>query len=383
MKNSKKLSLAVLFGGRSAEHEVSLLSAYNILSTLTKEVPLRQRENWSEYQILAIGITRSGKWILLDDWLRYLAPRIGLPSPLTEDLGLELFLLPGQSQPIRILKNREALEVDLVFPVLHGPYGEDGSLQGLLKQLGLPFVGGGVLSSGVGMDKAVMKTLLDGKVSLPKFIIYHCQDRVNKKFAISFSKVKDQLGLPFYVKPASQGSSVGIHRVSKKREFEVALYDAFSYDHKVLLEENIDGREMECAIIGRGNEAKASRIGEIVPPEKEGFYSYQAKYVDAQAATLHMPAKLRPNQERLLQEVAIKTFQILGLEDMARVDMFLQPKGRIVVNEVNTIPGFTEISMYPGLWDKSGVPLGKLLNHLITLAFERFQADCKLKIQPD
>ena len=379
MGKSKAISVAVLFGGRSAEHEISLLSAYSILSTLAKGAPIDEQDDISEYQVWAIGITRQGKWLLLEDWQSLLMPRTGLPHALTEDLGPELCLLPGQPQPIRRLDSQEPLGVDIVFPVLHGPYGEDGSLQGLLKQLALPFVGGGVLASAIGMDKAVVKSLLHGKVALPKFIVCHRRGKESKKTTVTFAEAESKLGLPFYVKPANQGSSVGIHRVSKESQYEACLDDAFSYDHKVLLEENINGREMECAVLG-GKEPHASLIGEIV--SSEGFYSYKEKYIDAEAARLHMPAKLRPQQERLLQETAVKAFQILGLEDMARIDMFLADKGRIIVNEVNTAPGFTEISMYPGLWQKSGMPLSALLHRLIKLGLERFQLDKQLKIMP-
>jgi D-alanine-D-alanine ligase len=317
----KKLKIGILFGGKSAEHDVSLVSAKNVIGALDKD----------KYQVFSIKINRDGKF----------------------DLS--------------IIK-----KMDVIFPVLHGPFGEDGSMQGLLKILNLPFVGPGVLGSAVGMDKDVMKRLfIEAGISIGKFITVYIREK------ISFEKVKKTLGLPIFIKPANMGSSVGIHKVKTKKEFIAGIKDAFQYDIKLVIEENIDGQEIECSILGNKNPI-ASIPGEIVPIND--FYSYKAKYIKKNGADLLIPARLSKNVTKKVQNMAIKVFKILNCEGMGRVDFFVKKDGKVLVNEINTIPGFTAISMYPKLWETSGLPLPKLLDRLIDLAIERFNREKKLKI---
>jgi len=315
-----KLKIGVLFGGKSAEHDVSISSSKNIIDALDK----------NKYQIFPIKIEKNGEF----------------------DLD-------------------SVKKMDLIFPVLHGPYGEDGSMQGLLKILGIPFVGPSILGSALGMDKDVMKRLFrDANIPIGKFITVYAGEK------ISFEKVKKVLGLPMFIKPANMGSSVGINKVKNKKEFEIAVNDAFLYDSKIVIEENINGQEIECSVLGNEN-PMASIVGEIVP--KNDFYSYKAKYIDEDGAALLIPVRLSKTISKKVQNLAIKVFQTLNCEGMGRVDFFVKKNGEVIVNEINTIPGFTAISMYPKLWEASGIPLSKLLDRLIELAIERFERESKLK----
>ncbi|MBP6882615.1 MAG: D-alanine--D-alanine ligase, partial [Candidatus Levybacteria bacterium] len=258
--------------------------------------------------------------------------------------------------------------------VLHGPFGEDGTVQGMLKLLGIPFVGPGVLGSAVGMDKDVAKRLLrDAKISVVPFLVF----QVTEKNKISYESIVKELGLPFFIKPANLGSSIGVSKVQVEKEFQSAIDEAFKYDRKILIEKGIDAREIECAVLGN-EEMKASVLGEIIPHCE--FYDYDAKYIDEDGAGLQIPAKLAEDQSRLIQELAIKTCRVLEIEGMARVDLFVD-KGtsEIYVNEVNTIPGFTSISMYPKLWQESGVSYQELIDQLILLAIARQSRENSLR----
>jgi D-alanine-D-alanine ligase len=252
-----------------------------------------------------------------------------------------------------------------VFPILHGPLGEDGAVQGLLKLADVPFVGAGVLGSAVGMDKDVMKRLLrDAGLPVPKFLVF---GRAQKP---DYAAVTQALGSPVFVKPANLGSSVGISKAKDEAGFHKAVAMAFRYDTKIVIEENIQAREIECAVLG--NEApQASIAGEIIPTHE--FYSYEAKYLDADGARLEIPAKIDAAIQKRVQELAVRTFQALNCEGMGRVDFFLTPAGELYVNEINTIPGFTKISMYPKLWEASGIGYTQLISRLIELAMDRFQ----------
>lgn len=261
--------------------------------------------------------------------------------------------------------------IDVVFPVLHGPYGEDGTIQGLLKLANLPFVGAGVLGSAVGMDKDVMKRLLrDSGIPVAKFLVF----RKGEEF--SFEKVIKNLGLPIFVKPANLGSSVGITKVKRKSDFKRAVKNAFSFDNKILLEEAVKAREIECSVLGNENPI-ASIPGEIKPNHE--FYSYEAKYIDENGAEAIIPANLPEKIVKRVQELSIQTFKALNCEGLGRVDCFLKEDGEVLVNEINTIPGFTNISMYPKLWEASGISQTELIDKLITLAIERFEKEKKLK----
>jgi D-alanine-D-alanine ligase len=275
--------------------------------------------------------------------------------------GKQLVSLTHQSSPGRI---------DVVFPVLHGPFGEDGTVQGLLKLADVPFVGASVLGSAVGMDKDVMKRLLrDASVPIPKFLVYDRQP-------IDFTEVKRYLGLPLFIKPANLGSSVGIHKINDEKTFAAAVADAFLYDKKVIFEEFIQGREIECSVLGNDNPI-ASVPGEIVPQHE--FYSYEAKYIDEQGAELIVPAKLPKDIVKRVQELAVRSFKVLCCEGMARVDFFLKNNTDVIVNEINTIPGFTRISMYPRLWQESGISYTELIDRLIELAIDRHRKEKKLR----
>jgi D-alanine-D-alanine ligase len=259
----------------------------------------------------------------------------------------------------------------VVFPILHGPFGEDGTVQGLLKLADLPFVGAGVLGSAVGMDKDVMKRLLrDAGIPIGKFLAYRRADKIR------FAQVKKVLGLPLFVKPANLGSSVGISKVSKPGEFAAAVKEAFRYDNKIVIEEFIRGREVECSVLGNDRPI-ASLPGEIIV--NRDFYSYDAKYLDAQAARLEIPAKLPRAVIRKVRAIALRTYEVLGCEGMGRVDFFVAADGAVLVNEINTIPGFTKISMYPKMWQASGISYPKLIDRLIQLALARHRAEKRLR----
>ncbi|HLC99588.1 MAG TPA: D-alanine--D-alanine ligase [Patescibacteria group bacterium] len=347
MKKTTKIKVGILFGGKSAEHEVSLQSAKNVVDAIDKE----------KYEPVLIGIDKKGKWLLGDKF-----------NASSESIAL----IPQSSGKISSLTNMEFdASVDVVFPILHGPFGEDGTVQGLLKLAHIPFVGAGVLGSAVGMDKDVMKRLLrDAQIPIAKFLAVKQSELPN------FVEITHALGLPFFVKPANLGSSVGVSKVNDKKEFEIAAKEAFMYDTKILIEEFVEGREIECAVLGN-SEPIASVPGEVIP--KREFYSYEAKYIDEQGAAVEIPAKLSEDITKKIQSLAVKTFQTLSCEGLGRVDFFLKKSGEILVNEINTIPGFTAISMYPKMWEASGISYTELIDRLIQLALERFEKEQKLK----
>jgi D-alanine-D-alanine ligase len=366
LSRRERIRVGVLFGGRSAEHEVSLQSAKNIIESLDRD----------KYEVVLIGIDKSGCWHLSD--------RAGFllnadnPSLISLSDGQErVTLLPFQSdsQLLRLSTGDDLGKLDVVFPALHGPYGEDGTVQGLLKLADIPFVGAGVTGSVIGMDKDVMKRLLrEAGIPTPEFLVMRRGDPRR------FDDVTTELGLPLFVKPANLGSSVGITKVREEKRFYEALDLAFSYDTKVLVEQSIEGREIECSVLGN-DEPIASLPGQVIP--RHEFYSYEAKYIDENGAVLKIPADLDEPTVELIQRRAIETFQILCCEGMARVDFFLTEDGEALVNEINTIPGFTQISMYPKLWEVSGLPHGELLDRLIELALERHARDRSLKTNRD
>ncbi|MDZ7331416.1 MAG: D-alanine--D-alanine ligase [candidate division KSB1 bacterium] len=363
---NKKIRVAIIFGGKSAEHEVSLQSAKNVIEAIDKK----------KYEVLSIGIDKEGQWYLGEPSRFFLNADDPKRIALNLNNAQRIALIPsGQAgNELVSLTNYQSLgHIDVVFPVLHGPYGEDGTIQGLLKLFNTPFVGAGVLGSAVGMDKDVMKRLLrDGGVPVPKFLVFHDSQLAS----IDFDDVTKQLGLPFFVKPANLGSSVGIHKVKERAHFTPALQDAFLYDTKILIEEYIHCREIECSVLGN-EDPIASIPGEIIPQHE--FYSYEAKYIDEHGAKLEIPANLAPELMQRFQALAIQTYRVLCCEGMARVDFFLRDNREIFVSEINTIPGFTKISMYPKLWEASGIPYSELIDRLIQLALKRFEKERKLK----
>jgi len=357
------ITIALLCGGRSAEHEISFLSARNILRAMDP----------AKYRCMVVAIDRQGQWVLSSpEQLLKDAEKPARFFPGRTAVGM----LPGKNQKallVSLANGKKLAELDVVFPALHGPFGEDGAIQGFLKTLNIPYVGAGVLGSAVGMDKEIMKKILRAS-GLPtaRFLTL----RPGMPEAELYQAVTKALGSPFFVKPAHQGSSVGIHKVAGRREFASALADAFQYAHKLVAEEFIQGRELECAVLG--NEWPiASLAGEIVP--RHAWYSYDAKYRDPQGARLEMPAKISPALSDKVQDLAVRAYAALACEGMARVDFFLRGKSELLVNEINTIPGFTAISMYPKLWELSGIPTQALVDHLVRLAQERFAAERKIK----
>ncbi len=341
----KKTRVGVLFGGRSGEHEVSLRSATSVLTAIDK----------NKYDVLPIAIGKSGKWLTAKESLKLLPPGTVADSPGTR--ALTILPEPGS-----------AGAVDVVFPVLHGTFGEDGTVQGLLELAGVPYVGAGVLGSAVSMDKDVMKRLFHER-GLPTpdhaaFLRHHLEGARPRLIR----SLEERFGFPMFVKPANLGSSVGITKAHNRRELGAALDTASQFDRKILVERFVDGRELECSVLGN-DQPEASLPGEVIPSRE--FYDYEAKYFD-EASRLIIPAPLTRAQTRRVQSLAVQAFLACECSGMARVDFFLEKEtGQVLLNELNTIPGFTSISMYPKLWEASGLAYPDLIDRLIQLALER------------
>lgn len=336
-------NLLVLCGGQSPEHEISIRSTKNILAAIDR----------SKYEVTIIGITKDGSWRLIKE--EELSDKIA-------SQGIPVSILPGEKQCF-ISNGNKLPDFDAVFPVLHGPNGEDGTIQGLLKLLKLPFVGPGVLSSSLSMDKDVTKRLLrDIGLMVANWLTIQREDEVP-----TFDQVEAQLGSIVFVKPANMGSSVGVHRVTNAKEWNEAIKDALMYDRKVLVEQAIKGKELECAVLGN-EQPEATGVGEV---QSGDFYSYEEKYASESHAEVIIPARVDEKFLPALKQTAIKAYRALECEGMARVDMFLTEEGAILVNEVNTIPGFTSISMYPKLWEEAGLSYSALIDRLIDLAIKR------------
>ena len=346
--------VVVVFGGRSAEHEVSVVSARSVLAALDAD----------RYDVLTIGIDKDGRW--------HLVPELpgGRPGELPAVTGREgptvaLSREPGEQALVAEDGTRQ--EIDVVFPVLHGPYGEDGTIQGMLELAGIPYVGAGVLASAVGMDKAVQKVLFQaaGLPVVPHEVV-HEREWEEEREAVEARA--EGLGLPLFVKPATLGSSVGITKVKRLDDLPRAVEEALSYARKALVEDSMEGaREIECAVLGN-DDPVASVPGEIIPEGE--FYDYRAKYLD-EGTQLRVPADLPPEVTDRVQRMAVAAFQAIDAAGMARVDFFYREPDEIVVNEINTIPGFTHISMYPKMWEASGLAYPELVDRLIDLAIER------------
>ncbi|GHV11942.1 D-alanine--D-alanine ligase A [Spirochaetia bacterium] len=368
---AKKINVGILFGGRSAEHEISLQSAKNVYDAIDRD----------KYNPILIGIDKTGRW-LLNKGSHFLL-NVGDPKNIRlNQSGDAVALIPESRGAISNLNTlKDSGTVDVVFPILHGPFGEDGTVQGLLKLADIPFVGAGVLGSAAGMDKDVMKRLFrDAGIPIGKFIALKSHEKIP-----SFAEAAKRLGDPIFIKPANMGSSVGVYKVKDEAEYRAAVEAAFQYDTKIVLEEFIKGRELECAVLGNEDPA-ASVPGEIISTHE--FYSYDAKYLDEHGAVLEIPAKIPDDIKTQIQALALKTFQTTSCEGLARVDFFLKEEaergsgssgGRIIVNEINTMPGFTKISMYPKLWEASGVSYTELISRLIELAIKRFEKEKLLK----
>ncbi len=371
MVSPRKLRVAVIFGGRSAEHEISLLSARFVVASLDRDL----------YEPVLVGIDKNGRWLLQEEALLLGAsrdPRLARLNQAMPDVTLAAHPAPGGEASLAI-GGRDATGIDVVFPVLHGPMGEDGSVQGLLELAGVPYVGAGVLGSALGMDKDVMKRLL-AAAELPVLPWVTLRLRPEAAGAREADVARcEALGYPLFVKPANLGSSVGVRRARSREELEAAIEHAFEFDTKVIVERGLDRpREVECAVLG-DDAPEASIPGEIVVDHPDGFYSYAAKYIDEAGATLRIPADISPGQANAVQLLAIEAFRVLECSGLARVDFFLSREGDLYVNEINTLPGFTAISMYPKLWEASGVPARELVGRLIDLALARAARRARLR----
>jgi len=344
---SKKKKVAILYGGRSVEHGVSINSARNIFEYLDK----------TRYEAVPIGISTTGQWFLTN----------GITKEVTQGKALGLLLDPT-NPGFLLLSSGDRFKTDIIFPVLHGTDGEDGSIQGLIKAMDIPMVGTGVLGSAMAMNKIVAKRALkDAGLPVTDFLTF----RYDEKDKITFSSIAKKLGTPFMVKSASLGSSVGVSKVKNKNEFTKAVEEAFRYDNEMLAESYVSGREIECALLGNFP-AEASYPGEIVISKKYDFYTFDAKYVDPDAVRVDVPAKLTKAVAEKIRKASIKAFEALHCEDFSRVDLFLDKKGKIYINEINTIPGFTNSSMYPVMWKERGIEFTDLITRLLDLAQERY-----------
>lgn len=356
-----KKKIALVFGGKSAEHEVSLASALNIFNALDKTL----------FEPILLGVSKEGSWYHFPDANVFKRYKSLMDSDLSSHQVVSI--LSYHDKPyVLIIKSQEKIAIDCAFPIIHGTLGEDGTLQGHFKILNLPFVGCGVLSSAIGMDKDYMKRLLnEAQIPNAEYIV------LRKEEEPIYSDIVEKLGSPFFIKPCNGGSSVGVHKIKSEMEFHKKLNDSFSYDHKVLAEKYIEGREIECAVMGLNLHPKASLPGELIT--KHEFYTYEAKYIDADGARIIIPAPIVESKIKEIQTLAIKTFKALGCDILARVDFYLKKDGTLYVNEINTLPGFTQISMYPKMWEASGVEYKDLITNLIHLAFEKNASDSQLK----
>jgi len=359
-----KMRVGIVFGGKSAEHEVSLQSAKNIVDAIDK----------SRFEVVLLGIDKQGQWHV-NDAANYLQNASDPARIALNPSAISVAHIPGRetAQLINAESGTPLPAVDVIFPIVHGTLGEDGSLQGMLRMANLPFVGSGVLGSAACMDKDVTKRLLrDAGLKIAPFITL---TRANRQ-RYAFAEVQAQLGLPLFVKPANQGSSVGVSKVTSEAQYYAAVDLAFTFDHKVVVETGIKGREIECAVLGNDN-PEASTCGEIVLNSE--FYAYDTKYIDDNGARVVIPAAIDPAVNDAIRQTAVAAYETLGCAGMARVDVFLTDDNDIVINEINTLPGFTNISMYPKLWQASGLGYTDLISRLIDLALERHQADSALK----
>jgi D-alanine-D-alanine ligase len=355
----KKLRVGIIYGGRSGEHEVSVVSAASIFKHLDR----------TRYDAVPVVIEKSGRWVLGGRAPEVLSAGAVGKTPSSEAL-----------QPTEPSAAVAGSGFDVVFPVLHGPYGEDGTVQGLLELANIPYVGAGVLGSAVGMDKAVMKTLFAaaGLPIVPHLTVFR---REWAKDAASISRrAADHLRFPMFVKPANLGSSVGISKAATPSELPAAMELAFQFDRKAVIEAAVPNtREIECAVLGN-DEPEASVPGEVIVTHRDGFYSYDAKYLDPEGASLKIPADIPAATAERVRRVSVDAFRALELSGMARVDFLLDgAAGSLYLNEVNTIPGFTAISMYPKMWEASGLPYPALLDRLIALALERHEEKQRLR----
>ncbi len=342
-------TLAIITGGKSPEHDVAIISSRNIYKAV----------DTSLYQVVVIGIAKTGEWYWLKEQSIFNeAIVIGQDSQ-----HIPLCIMPFDTHPIRLQEGLIPLEVDVFFPIAHGVYGEDGLLQGLLEYCNKPYVGPGVLGSAIGMDKDVAKQLLafNGIKVTPWVTIYKGDD-------IDWTRI-NALGFPLFVKPANMGSGVGVEKANNLEELKACIDRAFTYDIKLLIEQGINGREVETAVMGNLS-PKGTGVGEIIV--QSGFYTYENKYINSETKVVIPAEHLSQTTIDLIQTTALKAYRVLQLEGMSRVDFFYVNDETFYLNEVNTLPGFTNISMYPKLWEAAGLPYTQLISGLIEVAIERF-----------
>ncbi|MFN2183873.1 MAG: D-alanine--D-alanine ligase family protein [Anaerolineae bacterium] len=358
---SKALRVGIIFGGRSGEHEVSLLSAQGVMNAIDK----------TKYEIVPIGITKAGQWLASGDpWKALSSGALAESNPallLAEPSDRGLMRLEDLEKE-RALTAVQVSQLDVVFPILHGPYGEDGTVQGLLELAGIAYVGAGVAASAVGMDKVLFKDIMlaHGIPIVPHMVILRSAwERVPDEM---LHRVEAEIGYDCFVKPANLGSSVGISKAHNRAELRAALDDAARYDRKLLVEQAVDAREIEISVLGN-DEPVASVPGEVVPCNE--FYDYSAKYLDGESDLL-IPAPIPDETAEAIVQLAVQAYRAVDCAGMARVDFLLdRDTGRVYMNELNTLPGFTPISMYPKLWEASGITYSELIDRLIQLALER------------
>ena len=342
---STKLNILILYGGRSVEHEISIRSAKNVVENIDRD----------RFTVHLIGIDKQGSWFFHEKMNKSI--REGEP----------VFLNLDAVDPFIVRQNGSKILMDVVFPVLHGTDGEDGSIQGLFTAMNVPVVGSGVLGSAVAMDKIVSKkVLLESGIPVAPFMEFD----VSQKKSIDFHEIAEKLGVPFMVKSAALGSSVGVSKVKSETDFQAALDESFRYDDRIIIEQFVDGRELECAVIGN-DEPEASFPGEIIMVKDYDFYTYTAKYLDEDAIKIQLPAETDDKTTEKLRQISIAAYQALRCEDFARVDLFLTTEGEVIVNEINTIPGFTSVSMFPMMWQYMGMSYTELISRLIDLCLAR------------
>ncbi|MDZ7380131.1 MAG: D-alanine--D-alanine ligase [candidate division KSB1 bacterium] len=366
--NTSVQTVAVLFGGKSAEHEVSVRSAATVFRALQD----------AGYRVVPIGIDHGGKWLAMDEaaFTRVVA------SGAVANEGVPLAVIPGETPAVRAASSGSrafATTIDVIFPVLHGPFGEDGCVQGMLELLDMPYVGSGVLGSALGMDKEIQKRLFQatGLPVVPYTVVRQSEGNQACEHALAWAR---EVGYPVFVKPANLGSSVGVGKAQNEAQLAQAVDHAFRFDRKVILEKAYRVREIECAVLGN-ERPQASVLGEVRP--RHEFYSYEAKYLDPNGADLIVPATVSEPLASRMRDLARKVFELLECTGMARVDFFLVEPDTVFVNEINTIPGFTSISMYPRLWEASGLPLTSLVRRLVELALERHEERRRMRLRTD
>jgi D-alanine-D-alanine ligase len=351
---SKKKKVIILYGGRSVEHGVSVNSARNIFEYINKDL----------FEPLTVGISKAGQWFLTS----------GVSKDIEQGKALGL-ILDAQRPGFTLLSSGDRIKADVIFPVLHGTDGEDGSIQGLIKAMDIPMVGTSVLGSSMSMNKIVAKRILkEAGIPVTKFVTYH----YTQKDSIKLDVISKIIGLPFMIKSSSLGSSVGVSKVKDEASFKTAVEEAFRYDDYLIAEEFVKGREIECAILGN-TPPEASYPGEITISSKYEFYTFDAKYVDPDAVRIDVPAKMSAIEAETIRDLSVKAYQALYCEDFARVDLFLTEQGNIYINEINTIPGFTNSSMFPMMWKERGIGFTDLITRLLDLACDRYDRSKRIE----